>query len=75
MNEKFLIKLQAQIDSSSQTVASLNKQIKTLENKIRNLEVKVKMPTNTKSGFGDLNTQLNKLKVTTLNIHLLKIWL
>lgn len=63
MNKEFYIKLQAKIDDSSKTINKLNKQIKTMENKISSLEIKVKMPSSANKGFGDLNTQLNKLKI------------
>lgn len=63
MNKEYYIKLQAKIDDSSKTITELNKQIKTLENKVSSLEIKVKMPSSTNKGFGDLNTQLNKLQV------------
>ena len=63
MNKEYYIKLQAKIDDSSKTITELNKQIKTLENKVSSLEIKVKMPSSTNKGFGDLNSQLNKLQV------------
>lgn len=63
MNKGYYIKLQAKIDDSSKTITELNKQIKTLENKVSSLEIKVKMPSSTNKGFGDLNSQLNKLQV------------
>ncbi len=63
MNKEYYIKLQAKIDDSSKTINELNKQIKTMENKISSLEIKVKMPSSANKGFGDLNTQLNKLKI------------
>ena len=63
MNKEYYIKLQAKIDDSSKTITELNKQIKTLENKVSSLEIKVKMPSSNNKGFGDLNTQLDKLKI------------
>lgn len=63
MNKEYYIKLRAKIDESSKTINELNKQIKTMENKISSLEIKVKMPSSANKGFGDLNTQLNKLKI------------
>ena len=60
MNKEYYIKLQAKIDDSTKTINELNKQIKTMENKISSLEIKVKMPSSANKGFGDLNTQLNK---------------
>lgn len=63
MNKEYYIKLQAKIDDSSKTINELNKQIKTMKNKISSLEIKVKMPSSANKGFGDLNTQLNKLKI------------
>ena len=63
MNKEYYIKLQAKIDDSSKTINKLNKQIKAMENKISSLEIKVKMPSSANKGFGDLNTQLNKLKI------------
>ena len=63
MNKEYYIKLKAKIDESSKTINELNKQIKAMENKISSLEIKVKMPSSTNKGFGDLNTQLNKLQI------------
>ena len=34
-----------------------------MENKVSSLEIKVKMPSSNNKGFGDLNTQLDKLKI------------
>ena len=64
MNKDYYIKLNARLDESQKTVTELNNQIKTLQNKVSSLEIKVKMPTNTNKGFTDLNTQLKKLNVS-----------
>ena len=63
MNKEYYIKLQAKIDEGQKTVTQLNNQITSLQGKIKQLEIKVKAPTTASKGFGDLNTQLNKLKI------------
>jgi len=63
VNKDFSIKLKAKIDSTASNVTELNKQIKDLEKKVKSLEIKVKMPTGGSKGFGELDTQLKKLKV------------
>ena len=63
MNKEYYIRLKAKIEDGSKTINELNRQIKTLENKISSLEIKVKMPSSNNKGFGDLNTQLDKLKI------------
>lgn len=63
MNKEYYIRLKAKIEDGSKTINELNKQIKTLENKVSSLEIKVKMPSSNNKGFGDLNTQLDKLKI------------
>lgn len=63
MNKSYYISLQGKIDDSAASIAKLNNQIKQMENKISSLEIKIKTPSNASRGFGDLNTQLNKLKV------------
>ena len=47
------MKERAKIDESCKTINELNKQIKTMENKISALEVKVKMPSSANKGFGE----------------------
>lgn len=64
MNKDYYIKLSARIDESQKTVTELNSQIKNLQNKVSDLEIKVKLPTSTSKGFTDLNTQLKKLQVS-----------
>lgn len=64
MNKDYYIKLSARIDESQKTITELNTQIKSLQNKISDLEIKVKIPTTTSKGFTDLNTQLQKLGVS-----------
>ena len=64
MNKDYYIKLSARIDESQKTITELNTQIKSLQNKISDLEIKVKIPTTTSKGFTDLNTQLKKLQIS-----------
>lgn len=63
MNKEYYIRLQAKIDNSANTITKLNSQIKSLEGQVRSLEIKIKTPTTATKGFGDLNTQLNKLRI------------
>ena len=44
MNKEYYIRLKAKIEDGSKTITELNRQIKTLENKVSSLEIKVKMP-------------------------------
>lgn len=63
MNKDYYIKLSAKIDESQKTVTELNSQITSLQGKVKQLEIKVKAPTTASKGFGDLSTQLDKLKI------------
>ena len=67
MNKEYYIKLQAKIDDSSKTINELNKQIKTMETKLQNLELEVdtKGVKEAKNEFDTLDGALSKIGLTS----------
>ena len=67
MNKEYYIKLQAKIDDSSKTINELNKQIKTMETKLQNLELEVdtKGVEKAKNEFDTLDGALSKIGLTS----------
>ena len=67
MNKEYYIKLQAKIDDSSKTITELNKQIKTMETKLQNLELKVdtKGVKAANNEFNTLDGALSKIGLTS----------
>lgn len=63
-NKDYYIKLSARIDESQKSVSDLNKQITSLQNKVKDLEIKVSVPSSANKGFGTLNTQLKDLGIS-----------
>ena len=67
MNKEYYIKLQAKIDDSSKTITELNKQIKDMEIKLQNLELKVdtKGVEKANNEFNTLDGALSKIGLTS----------